>query len=121
MLTPPDVFFKKSNWKTDGTPSHTPATTPGPVPVFIPEIGTPKYRLQSNALFGSLRDLKIEVNDSMIKDNGTGGSVSSEDDPSLGGSPNPSGYFDSHFRLHKNAAFSRKRNRRNHRSKRAKW
>ncbi|KAJ2630321.1 alpha,alpha-trehalase nth1 [Coemansia sp. RSA 1290] len=53
-LTPPDKFFQKSNWKTDGTLSHTPTDTPNPVPVFISQAGTPRYRTQSNALFGSL-------------------------------------------------------------------
>ncbi|KAJ2311392.1 alpha,alpha-trehalase nth1 [Coemansia sp. RSA 2705] len=56
-LTPPDVFFQKSNWKTDGTPSHSPTSTPNPVPVFISEAGTPRYRPQSNALHAALRGL----------------------------------------------------------------
>ncbi|KAJ2844095.1 alpha,alpha-trehalase nth1, partial [Coemansia erecta] len=59
MLTPPDVFFAKANWKTDGTPSHSPTSTPGPVPVFIPEVGTPRYRPRSDALFDALRLLKL--------------------------------------------------------------
>ncbi|KAJ1846351.1 alpha,alpha-trehalase nth1, partial [Coemansia sp. RSA 2703] len=67
MLTPPDMFFAKSNWKTDGTASHTPATTPGPVPVFIPEFGTPQYRQQSNALFNALRDLTIDADGTVKK------------------------------------------------------
>ncbi|KAJ2497832.1 alpha,alpha-trehalase nth1 [Coemansia sp. RSA 1972] len=57
MLTPPDVFFQKSNWKIDGTPSHSPTSTPGPVPVFISEVGTPRYRPQSNALYNALRSI----------------------------------------------------------------
>ncbi|KAJ2475776.1 alpha,alpha-trehalase nth1 [Coemansia sp. RSA 2320] len=33
-LTPPDVFFTRANWSTASSASHTPASTPCPVPVF---------------------------------------------------------------------------------------
>ncbi|KAJ1733831.1 alpha,alpha-trehalase nth1, partial [Coemansia biformis] len=55
VLTEPDVFFQKSNWRTDGTASHSPVTTPMPVPVFVPEVGTPRFRAQSNALHNAQR------------------------------------------------------------------
>ncbi|KAJ2519827.1 alpha,alpha-trehalase nth1 [Coemansia sp. RSA 1939] len=58
-LTPPDVFFRKANWKVDATPSHSPTSTPVPIPFFISEAGTPRARPQSNALFNALRSLKI--------------------------------------------------------------
>ncbi|KAJ2161009.1 alpha,alpha-trehalase nth1 [Coemansia sp. RSA 552] len=57
MLTPPDVFFQKSNWKLDGTPSHSPTATPGPIPVFISEAGTPRRKPQSNALYNALHNI----------------------------------------------------------------
>ncbi|KAJ2785653.1 alpha,alpha-trehalase nth1 [Coemansia interrupta] len=100
MLTPPDMFFAKTNWKTDGTASHTPATTPGPVPVFIPEFGTPKYRQQSNALFNALRDLTIDADGTVKKPIvvvGDSGSSSPPDSDQHIGSPK-SDSFDSQYR-----------------------
>ncbi|KAI9500348.1 neutral trehalase [Coemansia spiralis] len=67
MLTPPDKFFMKTNWKLD-------ATTPGPVPVFISEVGTPRYRPQSNALFNALRNLRIQSGQEALEDIHSSGS-----------------------------------------------
>ncbi|KAJ2598904.1 alpha,alpha-trehalase nth1 [Coemansia sp. RSA 1722] len=91
MLTPPDMFFAKSNWKIDGTPSHSPATTPGPVPVFISEIGTPKYRSQSNALFGALKNLAISDCQSKLVYND--GSISPESDQAVNDPVSPTSFF----------------------------
>ncbi|KAJ2731281.1 alpha,alpha-trehalase nth1 [Coemansia sp. BCRC 34962] len=33
-LTEPEVFFERAGWSTDASASHTPASTPMPVPVF---------------------------------------------------------------------------------------
>ncbi|KAI8320585.1 neutral trehalase [Martensiomyces pterosporus] len=91
MLTPPDVFFKKTNWKTDGTPSHSPATTPGPVPVFIPEVGTPRHKPQSNALYSALRNLKLGSCNEGAKPNNV---AEEANDPRFGDRSDPLGYFD---------------------------
>ncbi|KAJ2077068.1 alpha,alpha-trehalase nth1 [Coemansia sp. RSA 988] len=84
MLTPPDVFFQKSNWRVDDTPSHSPTSTPGPIPAFISEVGTPRYRPQSNALFNALHNYKaVEgIFDKKNLRHMDGGSP--EDDPRIG-------------------------------------
>ncbi|KAJ1800139.1 alpha,alpha-trehalase nth1 [Coemansia sp. RSA 2399] len=91
-LTPPDVFFAKANWKTDGTPSHSPASTPGPVPVFIPEVGTPRYRPRSDALFEALRLLKLRsdnASDTMWSSGSSPGSA----DVRVGDPSNPASFL----------------------------
>ncbi|KAJ1960489.1 alpha,alpha-trehalase nth1 [Dipsacomyces acuminosporus] len=89
MLTPPDVFFQKSNWQIDGTPSQS----PGPTPVFIPQLGvSTRYRPQGNAVYNVLRNLNLSKPKQMknIQE------APNDRDPRIGDNSDPNGYFDSY-------------------------